>query len=246
MTTSEPRTLISFILDESASMGSCWQAAISSFNEYIADRRKEPNTYITLTTFNTAGRKVRYTAKPAVDVEDLTDKTYIPAANTPLYDAVAETIRETEKADQQDDVLVVILTDGEENSSVEIRSAEVLKKIIEAKTKEGWTFAYVGSVQDPWAVAGAMGIANAVAYAPTAAGTSSAMAGLSTATSNWAGSNVMRRASGGPRLMASASVFDGHTSIDDVVANPVPPIAPSSVGSSKPKKETLREWANRK
>ena len=52
----------------------------------------------------------------------------------------------------------MILTDGLENSSHKFTKAHI-KDLIEAKTKEGWTFAYLGANQDAFAEAGSIGIA---------------------------------------------------------------------------------------
>jgi hypothetical protein len=52
---------------------------------------------------------------------------------------------------------VVILTDGYENGSRQYTKAHI-KDLIEAKTKEGWTFVYLGANQDAFAEAGDLGI----------------------------------------------------------------------------------------
>jgi hypothetical protein len=52
----------------------------------------------------------------------------------------------------------VILTDGQENSSYKFTKAHI-KDLIEQKTKDGWTFAYLGANQDAFAEAGSIGIA---------------------------------------------------------------------------------------
>ena len=53
---------------------------------------------------------------------------------------------------------VVILTDGLENASHKFTKAHI-KDLIETKTKEGWTFAYLGANQDAFSEAGSIGIA---------------------------------------------------------------------------------------
>jgi hypothetical protein len=52
----------------------------------------------------------------------------------------------------------VILTDGQENSSHNFTKSHI-KDLIEQKTKDGWTFAYLGANQDAFAEAGSIGIA---------------------------------------------------------------------------------------
>ena len=56
--------------------------------------------------------------------------------------------------------IVAILTDGLENASNKFTKAHI-KDLIDQKTKEGWTFMYLGANQDAFQEAGALGIAPA-------------------------------------------------------------------------------------
>jgi len=73
-------------------------------------------------------------------------------------------------------VMVVIATDGEENSSREYTRAQVKEMIQHQQDKYGWKFTYVGANQDAFSEAGSIGIGwqGVLNYAPTARGTSSA------------------------------------------------------------------------
>jgi len=96
---------------------------------------------------------VSYTVTPIADVQPLTTETFQPRGSTALLDAIGRTIKETKSQNPS----VVILTDGQENCSHTYTKAHI-KDLIEQKTKEGWTFAYLGANQDAFAEASSMGI----------------------------------------------------------------------------------------
>jgi len=85
----------------------------------------------------------------------LTMETFQPRGMTALLDAIGSTIKNwTGSANPT----VIILTDGFENASKTYSKAHI-KDLIEQKTKEGWTFVYLGANQDAFTEAGNMGIA---------------------------------------------------------------------------------------
>ena len=133
---------VSLILDESGSMGSCKQETINGFNEYIQSLRKQ-NVKFALTKFSD-DCKIVYNAKDIKDVKELNEVDYQPNGMTALYDAIGNTISMVKSEDK---VLIVILTDGDENASEEYKK-ETIAKLIEEKEKKGWTFVYLGANQD--------------------------------------------------------------------------------------------------
>jgi uncharacterized protein YegL len=153
-------THIAFLLDETGSMQIIRDKTISGFNEYVETVQKNgENTVMTFTKFNSSKTDVVYKSEPIKKVAKLSYETYEPNHLTPLYDAVARTIKAVE-----DDVkkskaaaLMVIMTDGEENDSKEYDSKQVFE-IIRDKEKEGWTFAFLGANQDAWAQGQKMGL----------------------------------------------------------------------------------------
>src|SRR3970282_3051826 len=93
------KTLVIFLLDETGSMESYKEATINGFNEYLQSLKKDgKDTLFTLTRFNSDKIETPYSAVPISEVEELTDETYRPDAMTPLYDAIAKTVRRTEEA----------------------------------------------------------------------------------------------------------------------------------------------------
>ena len=113
------KTHITVVLDASGSMETCRDEAISGHNEYVKAQRDSKANYM-LVTFNTMGVK-NFGVKDIKDAPTLTRETFVPAAMTPLFDAIGQTVTKTEAAvkGKKRKVLFVILTDGEENASKE-------------------------------------------------------------------------------------------------------------------------------
>lgn len=153
--------LINFVLDKSGSMDVIRAATISGFNEFKNGQAREAGTALmTLTLFDTAFRTV-VTAAPIGDVLDLTPATYAPDGMTALYDAVAHTMKLTDDyvaAHHPDQVLFVIMTDGEENSSREFTRDKVFALIEEKQANAGYDFVYLGANQDSYAAGRSIGI----------------------------------------------------------------------------------------
>lgn len=187
--TKDKTLVINFVLDETGSMLVCKDATISGFNEYINELAKRPESIrFTLTKFNTTKIEVVYTGAAVEDIKPLDQSNYQPAALTPLYDAVARTIKATEQAltsIPDHAVLCVIMTDGEENASHEYDRDKIFA-LIKEKTDAGWTFAFLGADQDAWAAGTKIGISNNMSYTNTSDGIKGAYRTLAASTLNYA------------------------------------------------------------
>lgn len=148
---------ISFVLDQSSSMGSLVDATIKSFNSFVKGQREvEGNAWLSLTLFDTEF-DVRYVAWNVKDLPDMStsgSNHYNPSGMTALYDAVAVSIKGAEKWKANNDwfdgkMIVVIQTDGQENSSREW-TIDRLNDLIKAKRAEGWEFIFMGTGQAAW------------------------------------------------------------------------------------------------
>ena len=91
----------------------------------------------------------------------MTDDDYKPADLTPLYDAIAVGIIQTDRylgqTGKDHDVIFTIMTDGLENFSTNYALEDIFRMISE-KEKNGWVFNYLGANQDAWQVARNIGI----------------------------------------------------------------------------------------
>jgi hypothetical protein len=142
-----------FLLDRSGSMETCWDDTIGGFNAFINDQKADGGT-LTLIQFDHE-YQVTCERNEIDDVTPLTRETYKPRGSTALLDAIGRLIKDWKGSSNPS---VVILTDGQENASHKFTKAHI-KDLIEQKTKEGWTFAYLGANQDAFAEAGSIGIA---------------------------------------------------------------------------------------
>merc|ERR1712226_810518 len=76
---------------------------------------------------------------------------------TALYDAIGDTL--TGYQNEKDNIMVII-TDGEENSSRKYRLADVNKLIKQFTDEKGWIFHYLGANQDAWKAGASIGISD--------------------------------------------------------------------------------------
>jgi Mg-chelatase subunit ChlD len=175
------KTLVSFILDETGSMSNIRGATITGFNEYVKSLKGDIR--MTLTKFNSIKTDIVYNAKRLSDIPKLSESSYVPDGMTPLYDAIGATIKKLETESKESEVLVVIMTDGEENFSREFDRKKIFD-LIEEKKRKGWMFTFLGANQDAWQTGLNMGIAqaNSINFVGTAASTKQAFYAAASAT----------------------------------------------------------------
>jgi hypothetical protein len=165
------QTAIMIILDESPSMENCTDETIQGFNIYLTEQKKDPKpATLSLIKFDRTYR-VEYIDKPLAEAPELTALSYKPGgAGTALYDSVGRGILELGKrlaakpdADRPDKVIVVIITDGQENSSREFDGNRVREMVKEQTEKYSWTFVFLGADIDAEEGAATLGIAPSAA-----------------------------------------------------------------------------------
>jgi hypothetical protein len=156
------------LVDESGSMGSRVKPTLSAINEYVDSLKTQfPNKRVRLSflTFASSGYytfgvvKERIINRPLNEFPKITEEHYFPSGGTPLYDAIGDTISKIGTPDEN--VIFVIITDGEENSSYRYTSSQI-KSTLETKQaanrKDPWLVVYLGSNQDAWEVGSAFGV----------------------------------------------------------------------------------------
>ena len=150
------------ILDESGSMEMIEKQAVSGLNETLqtisnAQREHaEQQHYVSFVTFNTNGIKTVMDRKEVEAGKTLKWTDYQPDACTPLFDAMGQSINELKgHVNDEDVVLVTIITDGMENASREFCGKDI-KKLVSDMKEKGWVFAYIGTNKDVDAVADSM------------------------------------------------------------------------------------------
>lgn len=158
------------ILDESGSMISIYDAALSGVNETLQTirgaQKEHPNQqhFVSLITFDSSHYNSIYSNTPAEKAVDITKEQYHPDACTPLYDAMGRAINELRShVEEEDVVLVTVITDGYENASREF-NCKTIRSLVEALKQQGWVFTYIGANQDVEAVAKSLSIDNHLAF----------------------------------------------------------------------------------
>lgn len=176
-------TKIAVILDRSGSMASIRDAMISGVNEFIEGLKKqEGECEVFAMQFDSSDPYEVLFDKPLAEVPKLTAETYVPRGGTPLIDAMGYTIDNLGKqiADKPENerpehVIVLIVTDGEENASQKYGDVRHKKRIADMIQHQQdvykWVFTFMGANQDAVLVAEEYNIpvANTVTYTAGAA-----------------------------------------------------------------------------
>ncbi|HYO04354.1 MAG TPA: vWA domain-containing protein [Mycobacterium sp.] len=180
--TDSQRTLIAVLLDRSGSMESIKADTEGGFNAFIAEQAKEPGeARVTLAQFDTE-YEVVYADRPIADVPRLRLQ---PRGATALYDGVGRLITDVgaalaarPEAERPGHVIVVVMTDGHENSSIEWTHEAVGAAIKRQESEYSWYFVFLGANMDAVAVGARMGFAvdRTMTYDASDAGVASALA----------------------------------------------------------------------
>ena len=166
------------IVDESGSMCVIERQALAGINETIETVKKMQQLHpdmeqrISLLTFDSGHKTFKYDNVKADNVNTLSARDYNPRGGTPLYDAIGIAIAKLNaQTSEKDNVLVTIITDGEENSSEEY-NLHMVKTLISKMKKQGWTFTLIGTDNlDVEGMAGSMNIDNHLAFTQDEQGT---------------------------------------------------------------------------
>lgn len=163
-----PTLTVLMLLDQTSSMVKAWDLTLSGFNEYLDTlrRRSEPLS-MTVLKFSTVRREYLCQRAPLSQVPMLDRTNYVPNGNTDLYDAFGQLMSDHRNLR---DVICVVQTDGEENSSKHWSQAAVQQQVRQL-TEQGWTFVFLGADIDAWAQASLMGFGKGNTYSYTGAET---------------------------------------------------------------------------
>lgn len=176
-------TELVFILDKSGSMHELVEDTIGGFNSMIEQQKKEPGEARITTVLFDNNYYILHNDMDIKEIEPISEEEYRPGGMTALLDAVGKTINDIgiklkniPEEERPGKVVVVIMTDGYENSSREY-SRETVKKMIEhQQEKYSWTFIFLGADIDAASEASSIGIDSGWSrtYTKSSAGQSSA------------------------------------------------------------------------
>ncbi len=160
------RSHISVILDRTGSMQDIREDVVGGFNAFLAQQQAAPDpATFTLVQFDSQDPyEVLHSAVDIASVPPMTLAQYVPRATTPLYDAMGRGILELEvtlasmsKELRPERVIMVVVTDGQENASRDFDRKRVTR-LIEAKKALGWDFVFLSADLAAFDDAGQMGV----------------------------------------------------------------------------------------
>jgi uncharacterized protein YegL len=190
-------THIIAILDRSYSMKEVAKDAINGFNSFLREQKnlKDKATF-TGVLFDDQFEPLN--DGKVVDikkVQELTDKTFVPRGTTALYDAIGKSvnlykseIQKNKKAKPANKVLVIVVTDGHENTSREFTRNDIADLITYQK-KQNWQFLFLCSTEDAVTVGASLGVSkgNTFKFENTSLGNNEMYSKVSYAAVNYRG-----------------------------------------------------------
>lgn len=186
-------TEVAFILDRSGSMDHLTSDTIGGFNTFIDQQKQEAGEcYLTTVLFDDR-YDLLHDHINITEVKELTTRDYFARGMTALRDAIGKTINtvgarlaSTSEEERPEKVIVVITTDGAENSSKEFTSEKIKEMIEHQETKYNWEFIFMGANIDSFGTAGGLGIDlnGVVDYSASSSGTKALYSSIATKVSD--------------------------------------------------------------
>lgn len=166
------------ILDESGFMEVFRKPTIRGFNELVqlvqglARELPEKKQVVSLTTFNGAGICEKLFLQESSALQPPTLANYRPDSMTRLHNTIEQSVSRlrdvlTTTGAVNYQVLVIVLTDGEENASKGL-TRPVIRQLIEQLNEQGWTFTYIRANHDVDRAADGLAIDNKPAFSQNA------------------------------------------------------------------------------
>ncbi len=173
------------VLDRSGSMAARVGDVIGGYNTFLKKQKEiVDGSFMSLYLFDDVLDRV-YHNEDLQEVPELTGKTYFARGGTALLDAVGKAI---EDAGSYKKVILLVVTDGEENSS-KFYTNDKIKSLIKNKEEKGWQVIYLGSSVEAFGEANKAGfsVANSVKFNQSPSGFSTAYAGVHLNTASYRG-----------------------------------------------------------
>lgn len=153
------------VLDASGSMGAVENDVKGTFNSFVAEQREQPGkTVLDVYQFSDETTRIVRNADLSTFENNLM-RSYRCSGCTALNDAVCQAIDEIgaefaalPEAERPEQVLVAILTDGEENASRRFTKADVKERIDRQTNIYSWKFVFLAANIDAFATGAALGL----------------------------------------------------------------------------------------
>lgn len=134
------------LLDESGSMCIMGSEPVQSVNTFIKIQKKKSDkeSLFTLVSFNTE-YKYLIKNKKISEVEYISEHSYSPNGSTALNDVICSVIDNKLKSDTPNNIILLIVSDGQENSSKYFSSEDTKNRINNVETNHNWKIIFIGS-----------------------------------------------------------------------------------------------------
>jgi cupin superfamily acireductone dioxygenase involved in methionine salvage len=136
-------------LDRSGSMQGIRNSAVAAFNQNVnairsGAKSSNQSSSVSLITFGDDVRE-EYFNQDVASLRDLDQYSYYPSGGTPLLDAVGLAIERLRSLPDSKDTsyVVLVVTDGEENTSRRYNASSLAKLMQEVVATDRWSFAFL-------------------------------------------------------------------------------------------------------
>lgn len=193
------------LLDRSGSMATHWVETIGSLNAYVeglAGNKATKKALVTVAAFDSQeAYTIMRSASRADEWNKITVEEVSPRAGTPLYDAIGNLVDTVRTADSSK-ATIVIITDGAENSSREIKK-DAAKAMLDEMRGKGLDVVFLGADFDAFGQGASLGNAAGQTLNMAAGSYGAAMKGLSQRTANYASTGKVEQFSDDLRRRAA-------------------------------------------
>ena len=160
--TNSSATLIGTLVDRSGSMSSCRAQMTEAIAHFLGEQTALPgDVQATLAQFDTEYELVY----PPTPIDQIPAYSLTPRGGTALLDAmgkfitdIGEDLAARSEDDRPGTVIMVIVTDGMENSSQEWTPEQINALVTQQREDYSWEFVFLGANMDAVEVAGSYGI----------------------------------------------------------------------------------------
>ena len=133
------------LLDRSGSMASMWETTLESINGYVSNLKENPRVQLSVFDSNNEIQMEYLTIRDAKvkKWQPINKLDVFPRGGTPLNDALARTFQ-TILAESPKNGIVVVMTDGFENSSTQF-SKEHVKNLMKVVAEKKYQVVFLGA-----------------------------------------------------------------------------------------------------
>lgn len=181
------------LLDRSGSMATHWVEMIGALNAYVSGLSSDKATKkseVTVVAFDSADPfMVLRNSVKAADWSQITAEEVSPRGGTPLFDAIGKLVT-TIRKDAPKKATIVIITDGAENSSMEVKK-EAAKAMLDDMRAKNFDVVFIGANFDAFAQGAGLGNMASSTLNMNAGNYGAAMKGLSARSVSYASTGTV-------------------------------------------------------